>query len=112
MPSLTCPRCGNRGDIRANGGAFEAAWPLARGHFPVRVCRECGAGIIVRPKFLVGVRSTLIPDDTWRRMEETFARSAAAAARTMDVTFVCEECGRGFESQTALEDHARDAHPA
>jgi hypothetical protein len=112
MPTLTCPRCGNRGDIRANGGAFEAAWPLARGHFPVRVCRECGAGIIVRPKFLVGVRSTLIPDDTWRRMEETFARSAAAAARTMDMTFVCEECGRGFESQTALEDHARDAHPA
>jgi predicted RNA-binding Zn-ribbon protein involved in translation (DUF1610 family) len=109
MPTLTCPRCGNRGEIRANGGAFEAAWPLARGHFPVRRCRECGAGIIVRPKFLVGTRPTLIPDDTWRRMQETFVRSAAAAPTT-DVTFVCEECGRGFDSAGTLERHARDAH--
>jgi hypothetical protein len=70
MPILTCPRCGNSGDMRGDDGAFEVAWPSARGHFPVRKCTECGAGIIVRPKFLCGTRTTLIPDDTWHRMED------------------------------------------
>ena len=84
MPTLTCPRCGNSGAIRADDGCFDAVWPLARGHFPVRKCRQCGAGIIVRPKFPCGTRSSLIPDDAWRRMEETFAQRDSWGAETFD----------------------------
>lgn len=75
MPILTCPRCANSGEIRHDDRCIEAVWPEARGHFPVRRCKECGTGIIVRSKFFIcGTRSTLIPDDAWRRIEEKFAR--------------------------------------
>jgi hypothetical protein len=103
MPILTCPRCANSGEIRGDDGSFEDVWPMARGHFPVRKCRECGAAIIVSPKFLIcGTRATLIPDDTWRRMEETLA----GGAPTVDKPLVCEECGLDFTSASALEEHA------
>jgi hypothetical protein len=108
MPTLTCPRCGNRGHMRGDDRAFEPVWPVAREHFPVR-CRECGAGIIVCPRFLVGTRPTLIPDANWHRMEQMFAH-AAGGAPSIDEQFGCEECGRGFESAGELESHACDAH--
>jgi hypothetical protein len=111
MPTLTCPRCGNSGAIRGGDDCFDCVWPTTRGHFPVRKCRKCGAGIIVRPKLLWGTRPTLIPDDTWRRMEQTFAPAAVGAA-IADEPFVCGECGDGFTSESALETHARDAHVA
>lgn len=82
MPILTCPRCGNSGEIRGDDGCFEDVWPGARGHLPVRKCSECGAGIILSTKFLaLGMRATVIPDDIWVRMgEENFGRPVAASA--------------------------------
>jgi hypothetical protein len=90
MPILICPRCANRGEIRGHDGSFEDVWPAARGHFSVRKCSGCGAAIVVSPKFLIcGMRATLIPDDTWRRMEATLA----GGAPTVDKPLVCEERG-------------------
>lgn len=109
MPMLTCPRCGNSGAMRGDNRAFEAVWPAAREHFPVRRCRQCGAGIIVCPRFPVGTRPTLIPDDNWHRMEQMFAHTVGGAP-SMDEPFVCEECGRGFKSASALQTHTWDAH--
>jgi hypothetical protein len=89
--------------MRGDDRSFEDVWPMARGHLPVRRCRECGAGIIVSPKFLIcGTRTTLIPDDTWRRMEETLAGNAA----TVDKPLVREERGIDLTSASALEEHA------
>ena len=105
MSTLTCPRCGNRGELRGDDRAFEAVWAAAREHFPVRRCKQCGAGIIVCPRFPLGTRPTLIPDDNWHRMEQMFAHAAGGAP-----SFVCEECGRGFESASALQTHTLDAH--
>jgi hypothetical protein len=109
MTTLTCPRCGNSGAMRGDDRAFEPVWQAAREHFPVRRCRQCGAGIIICPRFLVGMRPTLIPDDNWHRMEQMFA-VAVGGAPSMGERFVCEECGCGFKSASALETHAFDAH--
>jgi hypothetical protein len=75
---LTCPRCGNRGAMYGGDAAFEDVWPMTRGHLPVRQCKECGAGIIVRPKFVgSGTRASLIQDDTWAAMKATLAHPRA-----------------------------------
>jgi ribosomal protein S27AE len=77
QPVLTCPRCGNSGALRNDDTCFEDLWPLTRGHLPVRECRQCGAGIIVRPTFgSCRTRATLIADDTWSAMKATFAARA------------------------------------
>jgi hypothetical protein len=75
---LTCPRCGNSGAMYGAGAVFEDVWPVTRGHLPVRQCKECGAGIIVRPKFVgSGTRASLIADDTWGAMKAALARRPA-----------------------------------
>jgi hypothetical protein len=110
MPVLTCPKCGNSGKIRGSEAAFEPRGDRPGGHWPIRKCRQCGAGIIVRSRFLFfGTRPTLIPDNTWRGMEEMHALAVGGAA-TVDKLFVCEACGRGFKSAAALDDHQRDSH--
>jgi ribosomal protein S27AE len=111
MPILTCPRCGNSGEIRGEHGRFEDVWPGARGHLPLRKCSQCGAGIIVSTKLLaLGMRATVIPDDIWVRMrEENFGRPMAAVPIVHN-QFVCDRCGADFDSERALENHARHAH--
>ena len=111
MPILTCPRCGNSGEIRGDHACFEDIWPGARGHLPVRKCTQCGAGIIVSTKLLsLGMRATVIPDDIWARMREERFGGAMAAMPIVPMRFVCEQCGTDFDSERALEDHARHAH--
>ena len=90
--------------------AFEPRGQWPDGHYPVRKCRQCGAGIIVRPKFLIfGARPVLIPDETWSKMEREFSR-AVGGAPTVERPFPCPDCGRGFKSATALDDHRRAIH--
>lgn len=102
MPILTCPRCGNSGEIRGDDGCFEDVWPGARGHFPVRKCSQCGTGIIVSTRLLaLGMRATVIPDDIWVRMrEENFGR-AMAAMPIVHKQFVSDQRGDDVDSESA-----------
>jgi hypothetical protein len=110
MPVLACPRCGNRGEIRGSDESFETRGQWPDGHFPVRKCRRCGTGIIVRPRFLIfGARPTLIPDNTWSKMEREFSR-AFGGASTVEKPFPCPDCKCGFKSASALDAHRRAMH--
>ncbi len=76
----------------------------------MRKCRECGSGIIVRPRFLIfGTRPELIPDALWQRMEAHFA-DAVPGTPTNIKPYPCSECRKGFKTTTARDNHLRDAH--
>ena len=67
---ITCPKCGNRGEIRGTEEHFEV-----RGQFQgkaVRKCQKCGAGVTVGA-FLR--KAKLIPDDLWKKMQESWDRN-------------------------------------
>jgi DNA-directed RNA polymerase subunit M/transcription elongation factor TFIIS len=108
MPMLTCPRCGARGELRGTDETFQPRGHVGR--VPVRKCRKCGAGIAVRFRFLMfGARAELIANETWSDMERRFAR-AVGGAPTQEKPFVCGECGKGFKSAQAREDHVTSVH--
>jgi DNA-directed RNA polymerase subunit RPC12/RpoP len=76
---------------------------------PVRKCQECGAGIIVRPKFLIfGARGEHIPEHLWVKMDRYFQREVYGV--DPEKRFACSECGKRFVMQSALDNHVRDAH--
>jgi uncharacterized Zn finger protein len=56
---LSCPTCGQSGEIKGTDEFFETRGQWPDGHWPVRKCRSCGAGIIVKPGFRKA-RATLI----------------------------------------------------
>jgi transcription elongation factor Elf1 len=109
MPKLTCPGCGHQGEVRGTDEHFEPRGQWPEGHKPVRKCRACGGGIIVRFRFLIfrpyGER---IPDDLWANMDRHFQREVYGI--DPDKPFVCTECGKSFVMQAALDNHARDVH--
>lgn len=70
MPMLTCRSCRSKGDVR-DEEAFEVRGQWPAGHWPVRKCRACGAGLIVKPRlFPPGVKGKVIPGTMWTQMEE------------------------------------------
>lgn len=75
VPTLTCPSCGHSGEIRGTEDYFEVRGRSPEGHWPVRKCRACGDGIIVKPRlfFIGGARALRIPDETWVRMQRMWA---------------------------------------
>jgi hypothetical protein len=74
VPELKCPVCGHQGEVRGTEEFFEARGQWPDGHMPVRKCRGCGAGLIVKPRFFPpGAKATVIPDDTWAQMEAYWA---------------------------------------
>jgi hypothetical protein len=44
-------------------------------------------------------------------MEREFSRAVGGAA-TIEKPFPCPQCGRGFKSSAALDDHRREVHAA
>ena len=112
MPTLTCPECGHAGEIRGTEEFFEVRGQWPNGHYPVRKCRACGRGIIVRPRFLIfGTRPVVIPDDTWSKMERLFYKEMGQPGPDKGA-FPCPDCSRAFRTQTALDNHRRDSHSA
>jgi DNA-directed RNA polymerase subunit RPC12/RpoP len=111
MPTLTCPACSHSGEIRLSDEAFEPRGQWPEGHYPVRKCRACGAGIIVRPRFLIfGTRPILIPHDVWAKMDRMFLRETGRG--DPERPYGCPRCRRAFSTESARENHARDAHAA
>src|SRR5262245_8296814 len=73
---LTCPVCGHSGEVRGTGEYFEARGQWPAGHWPVRECRGCGAGTIVKPG-LRKARAKLIDGATWAEMQRQFNAAMA-----------------------------------
>jgi hypothetical protein len=106
---MTCPACGVSGELRGTEEHFEPRGQWPDGHYPVRRCKACGAGIIVRPRFLLfGARPQLIPDETWSKMDREFQRAVHGV--DPDKPFPCSRCRKRFSTETALIAHRRDAH--
>ena len=75
MPQLKCPSCGAKGEVRESGDSFEVRGMWPKGHWPVRKCRNCGVGLVVKPRLIPpGVRASVIPGATWLQMEESWRR--------------------------------------
>ena len=70
---LRCPVCDHNGEIKGTDEFFETRgqWQGA----PVRRCRGCGSGLIVRG--LLRPKAEVIPDDLWERMQASFDRAAS-----------------------------------
>jgi hypothetical protein len=70
MATVRCPNCGVKGELRGPAEAFEP-----RGHLPderpVRRCRNCGAGVVLRDRLIrPGVKAELVDPAVWRRLED------------------------------------------
>ena len=70
---MKCPHCGAKGDVKGTEDHFEVRGQWPDGHWPVRKCRACGGGMIVKPG-LRGMRAKPIDHDLWERMEEMWGR--------------------------------------
>jgi DNA-directed RNA polymerase subunit RPC12/RpoP len=71
MPEKKCPHCGFKGELRGTEEFFERRGQWPDGHWPVRRCRNCGGGFLVRPRlFPPGLRTEAISGETWQRMEQ------------------------------------------
>src|SRR5256885_11539102 len=74
MPRLTCPVCGQRGDVRSEE-FFETRGRMPNRGMPVKRCRSCGSGLIVRPRvFPPGTKAEVIPAGAWQKMEASWSR--------------------------------------
>src|SRR3954467_6047096 len=110
MPRLTCPICGNEGNLKQSYG-FERRGKWPDGHYPVVKCNDCGCGLVVKPTFLIfGARAGVIPGDVWDKMERMWNRELSRLGRLRDRPCVCDDCGKRFVASSALENHRRDAH--
>ena len=104
MPQLKCPECGNRGELRGTEESFEIRGKTPEGHWPIRKCRQCGAGLVVKP--LLGFlffrpRAHVIDTETWGRMQRLW---------TEQVENACPHCRRGFPTRSARDDHMAAKH--
>jgi DNA-directed RNA polymerase subunit RPC12/RpoP len=80
---LKCPECGVRGEVKGTEDSFEvrSRWPFSPEGWPVRKCRSCGSGLIVKPRlFPPGAKASLIPSDTWQEMETMWAHNFPKSA--------------------------------
>lgn len=76
MPQLKCPACGARGEVRETEEHFEVRGQWPDGHWPVRKCRQCGVGLIVKMRIAPpGVKAKRIDDATWAAMEASWNRA-------------------------------------
>src|SRR6266568_3667926 len=121
---LTCPVCGQEGEIRGTEEFFEIRGRLP-GRRAIRKCRRCGSGLIVRPRLLFwGTRAEAIDYSLWKKMDTHFeremlrsdaARGDSSARRRLsgeseDKTIRCPECGKGFTTDRARDDHRASKH--
>src|SRR3954465_13731771 len=103
MPTLTCPECRTERDAR-DTEAFAVRGRLPDGHWPVRKCCNCGAGLVVRPRLGVLIfwpKAEAIHPETWRQMERYWREK---------VELRCPRCRKTFATQRALDDHLAAKH--
>jgi hypothetical protein len=70
---------------------------------PVRKCRSCGSGLIVRPRaFPPGAKAEVIPAETWREMEAMWEREFGSSIGSED------DEKEAFDSPVGTEDEDED----
>ena len=82
MPQLKCPSCNSRGEVRETEEFYEVRGVWPDGHWPVRKCRNCGAGLIVKIRLAPpGAKAKRIDDATWAAMEASWHLSLGNTSR-------------------------------
>src|SRR3954451_24090007 len=72
---LTCPACGESGEVGERHRGFEPRGSWGDTDHPVCRCINCGCGIALRPRpFGWGTRVEQVDPDVWGRMEYQWGR--------------------------------------
>src|SRR4051812_31576861 len=100
---LRCPACGASGEVRGTEEAFEVRGQWPEGHWPVRKCRACGAGIIVKPG-IGRARGKLIEPELWAKMEAHFEQEMARLRGERD--------SRAVSAAAEAQDHEDERAPS
>src|SRR4051812_35663738 len=91
---LRCPNCGFTGEVKGADAFFESRGQWPGGHWPIRKCRSCGAGIIVKPG-IGRARGKLIEPGLWAEMEAYFEQKIAGFRRDDVETSTAEAAANG-----------------
>jgi hypothetical protein len=103
---LTCPACGESGEVGHRQRGFEPRGNRAGTDDPVYRCINCGSGLAVRSRRIVpGVWVEQIDPDVWGRMEYTWGRENPLPATEVPATPSAEELVRQLRGTTADTDH-------
>jgi hypothetical protein len=106
MPRLTCPVCGESGEVGHRQRGFEPRGTWADTDDPVYRCINCGCGLAVRPRRVVrGARVEQIDPDVWGRMEYKWGRENPLPATEVPPTPSAEELVRQLRATTPDTDH-------
>lgn len=106
MSRLTCPACRESGEVGHRQRGFEPRGTLAESESPVYRCINCGCGIVIRARRLIGrPRVEQLDLDVWGRMEYQWGRENPLPATEVPPTPSAEELVRLLRATTPDTDH-------
>lgn len=106
MSRLTCPGCRESGEVGHRERGFESRGGNADPESPVYRCINCGCGIVIRRRRLIGPpRVEQIDADVWGRMEYQWGRENPLPATEVPPTPSAEELVRLLRGTTPDTDH-------
>lgn len=104
--TITCPACGESGQVGQHERGFESRGTWAATEDPVYRCINCGCGVAVRAKRIArGKRVERIDPDVWGRMEYTWGRENPLPATEVPATPSAAELVRQLRGSAADTDH-------
>ena len=106
MSRLTCPGCRESGEVGHRERGFESRGGLDDSESPVYRCINCGCGIVIRERRLLGrTRVEQVDPDVWGRMEYQWGRENPLPATEVPPTPSAEELVRQLRATTPDTDH-------
>jgi hypothetical protein len=103
---LTCPGCRESGEVGHRERGFESRGGLSDSESPVYRCINCGCGVVIRQRRLLGrTRVEQIDPDVWGRMEYQWGRENPLPATEVPPTPSAEELVRQLRATTPDTDH-------
>jgi hypothetical protein len=106
MSRLTCPVCRESGEVGNRARGFEPRGTLQDSDHPVYRCINCGSGIAIRRRPLIGrPRVEQIDADVWGRMEYQWGRENPLPATEVPPTPSPEELVSRLRGTTPDTDH-------
>lgn len=106
MSRLTCPGCRESGEVGHRERGFESRGGLDDSESPVYRCINCGCGIVIRQRRLLGrARVEQVDPDVWGRMEYQWGRENPLPATEVPATPSAEELVRLLRATTPDTNH-------
>jgi hypothetical protein len=103
---LTCPGCRESGEVGHRERGFESRGGIGDSESPVYRCINCGCGVVIRRRRLIGPpRVEQIDADVWGRMEYQWGRENPLPATEVPPTPSAEELVRQLRGTTPDTDH-------